>query len=103
MVLVRYIMFLPFFFGFQEKPLNDGLHYSKTVNFNLEQTASRIEAVQVGGVQELDRGVRGGFRAKIQPDSSIAAEDELRREIRCVCYFFWGGGGGWSVDICRDH
>ena len=36
---------------------------------------------------EIENGERmqRRFRVKIQPDSNSVAEEELRREIRCVC------------------
>ena len=97
-----FIDFTDNLFSIQEKPCRDGLQYSRTVNFDLEQTASRIEAMQTGEVQGSDKTMCGVFRAKIQPDSNAAAEDELRRVIRFVCGRRGGGGRRGCVGVSHE-
>jgi len=55
---------------------------TRNVVFDLGVVASRLEALQRGWKGGTEVGPCKGFRAQIRPDSSAAAEEELRREIR---------------------
>jgi len=55
---------------------------TRNVVFDLGVVASRLEALQRGWRGRNEAGPCRGFRAQIRPDSSAAAEEELRREIR---------------------
>ena len=58
-----------------------------TVVFDLEAVSGRLKALATGSVASESLGGRSEglrFRAKINPNSNMAAEDELRREIKYV-------------------
>ena len=55
---------------------------TRKVVCDLGVVASRLEALQRGERGRTKPGTCRGFWAQIRPDSSAAAEEELRREIR---------------------
>lgn len=66
----------------QVQHCRDRVRLTRNVVFDLSVVASRLEALQHGWRGGTESGPCKGFRAQIRPDSSAAAEEELRREIR---------------------
>ena len=88
--------------------------YAVSVTCDMSAIAHRLQSKLKNGSDQQCRKAEGKeeegsgrmrFRARIRPDESECAEEELRKEIRCICYGYglFTDGNAAYLSVCGER